>query len=240
MTPAQLNTYVNRIARTNDTTFTQADKLILANLYKDEISSAISKKHTTYFHLTALQNLVASSTLASREYAFPTAVMNNLLWLEVAFTTDTPLKYIKVPPISRYALKHALTEAQITNNFSNEAPRYLRRARFIVLLSGTVIAVTSGMRVTYVRWPSDLANMTEASTDMDTDPSSTTFGFPRRFHQLLGDRMGIHYKETNTIKLSKHDLGYEDRLETALNEINVEDNYEEMIGEVPVDEGMDY
>src|SRR3990167_11275104 len=178
MTGTALATNIRNKTSTNSTTFTNATMLTYVNLFKDEIASQIVERNNGMFLVPSTFNLVANQ----REYALADDTLNRLHKFEVKFaSTDSrfPSRYIK-------DYQGSETESEIVKNYSNSPGGFVHtiRRRAIFILSGTIIAVTAGGRIWYHVFPADLANLT-GSTDLGVDPSTTTFGIPRQFHELL-------------------------------------------------------
>lgn len=233
MTGTQLAALIRYKTRTNSTTFTDADMLPLVNIFKDEISSMIVERNAGYFLIPSTFDLV----LNQREYSFDDTILNRLHKVEIKFvSTDSrfPATFIKDYSGSE-------TESEIVKNYSNSPGgfAYTIRRRGIFILSGTIIAVTAGGRMWWHKYPADLANLT-GSTALEIDPSTTTFGFPRQFQELLARQVSIEYKgrQPKPIPLSKKELQYERDLEIQLNAIASIDNSGEIIGEFPTGESM--
>jgi len=241
MTPAQLNTLINLKAGTNDTTFTQADKLVYINLFKDEMASLILEKNAGYFLLPTTFNLVADQ----REYSFADTLLNRIHKLELKFSsTDArqPSKGIKDYLGSE-------TESEIVKFYSNSPGQfrhYIRR-RSLFILSGTITSVTDGGRLWSYAFPADLANLTEATVKIETDPSTTTFGLPRLFQELLARRVVMEWKsnQPKPISLSPLEMNYKEDFKNQLDSLSTIDNSLEIIGEMPApgdlgNSGWDY
>jgi len=226
MTSTELNNLINYKCRTNDTTFPVADKLVFVNLMKDEIASRIQQVRKTIWNMPALDDLV----LNQREYAFPADVLNNLVNLELKFTASG--NYVLATPMARRNYKDVLQESVIVDNFNNDTPKYFIRRKAIYILSGSIIAVTEGLKLVYDSFPASLANMTGVA-DLSIDPSTTTHGFPREFHELLARRVSIEYKDRNEMKLNKKELEYEIDLEKALDSFSVSNLDSTTIGALP-------
>ena len=188
MKPLELAAYIRLLTHTNSTTFTDADMLVWVNLYIDEFASKIVEQDTGAFEVPYLFNLVADQ----REYAIGDDVLNRLHKVEIKFTSTEDRQvatYIK-------DYRGSETEAQITAQFSNSPGNfaYTLRRRAMLLLSGTIISVSQGVRMTSLVFPEKLANLTDNTVSMEVDPSTTTFGFPRQFHELLGRKVAIAWK----------------------------------------------
>lgn len=240
MTKTSLATRIRFLTKTTATTFTDADMLLLANSVKDEISSLIADRDIkgNYFIIPATDNLIADQ----REYAFPDDVLNSLFSIEASFTIATPLDYkLCLPDDFR---RHAIgrTEKNITGKYSNEYPRYELQRKAIYILSGTIIAVTDGLRVRYRAYPADLASDMVGTTGLEIDPTTTTFGFPKQFHELWARRVSIEWKgsKPKPLPLSPLEQNYERDLEKLLVAISDGDMSGEILGSIPYDTGEDY
>lgn len=230
MTAAQLNTLINFKCSTNDTTFPQATKLPLVNMFKNEISSRIVESNKRYFLVPATFSLVADQ----REYSLDDNMLSHVQKLELKFVSTDAYQ----PSVGLKEYYGSETESEIVKEYTNIKggfAHYIRR-RSLFILSGTIIAVTNGGRLWYNLYPADLANLTDA-TDLAIDPSTTTFGFPRQFHDLLARRVAIEYKgsQPKQIPLSPLEQRYEDDLKDQLDAISRSDNGLEIIGSMPDD-----
>ena len=242
MTGASLAAIIHKKTRTNATTFTLADMLVDVNVFKDEIASMIVERNSGYFLIPTLFDLVASGT--TREYSFEDDLLNRIHKIEIKFASGDsrfPAQFIKDYSGSE-------TESEIVKKYSNAEGcfAYTIRRRGILLLSGTVIAVTEGGRIWWHKYPADLANLTGVA-GLEVDPSTTTFGFPRQFHELLARRVAMEYKgrQPKPIPLNQMELNYENDLQRQLNAIAHIDNSAEIIGEEPDpvssgNDGFDY
>ena len=239
MTGEQLAALIRYKSNTNSTTFTDTDMLVLVNVFKDEISSLITERNQMYFAIPSTDSLIADQ----REYAFPSDMLNNLIKVEAKFASSD--SRIPLTPVKDY--RGSETESEIVKKYTNvegEAA-YLVRRRAIFILSGTIVAVTSGIRIWSVAYPANLANMTD-TTELSIDPTTTTFGFPRQFHELLARRVGMERKaKTPGAKFTRLELNYEKNLQTQLDAIGHLDLGLEIIGELPPsgdlgDDGWNY
>lgn len=210
MTPLVLATSIRKKTRTDTTSYTDATMLTDVNELKDEIAGLIQEKRPEFFNLETLQNLV----LNTREYDFPTGVMNNIVRVELKFTSTGD--YVPANPVDFKDVSVALQESKIVEEYDNDEPRYFVRNQGIYILSGAIIAVTSGIRITVNSFPADLANMTGNTTDISVKPSSITHGFPREFHEILARRVAIDYKDRNEIALSSREHKYKEDLDDLL------------------------
>ena len=228
MTGAELSTLIGKKTSTNTTTFTEADRLIYVNIFIKEIASMIVEKNNGMFLVPATFNLVDDQ----REYGLPDDLLNRMHKVEFKFASGDsrfPSTYIK----DYYGSE---TESEIVKRFGNSEGDFAHtiRRRAIFLLSGTIVAVTGGGRLWYHAYPADLANLT-GSTDLSVDPSTTTFGFPRQFHELLARSISIEWKGSRPkpIPLNSKERNYEKDLAIQLAAIATVDNSGEIIAELP-------
>lgn len=233
MTGQKLADLIRYRTRTNTVTFTDTDMLPLVNIFKDEISSMIVERNVGYFLVPAKFDLVANQ----REYSFDDNQLSRIHKLEIKFaSTDSrfPSTFIKDYGGSE-------TESEIVKNFSN-APggfAHIIRRRSLLILSGTIIAVTDGGRLWYHLYPADLANLT-GTTGLEVDPTNTTFGFPRQFHELLARQVTIEYKgrQPKPLPLSPKELAFDRDLQTQLDAISSIDNSGELISLLSSDDNF--
>lgn len=210
MTPLALATRIRAKTHTDTTSYADATMLVDVNLFKNELAGMIQKKRPELFSRAVLQNL----TLDTREYDFPTGVMNNIVKLELKFSSSGD--YVVVDAVDFKDVNIALQESKIVEAYDNDNPRYFIRNQMIYILSGSIVAVTSGIRITVNEFPSDLANLTGNTTDISVKPSSTTHGFPLEFHELLARRVTIEYKDRENMALSSREQSFQKDLDDLL------------------------
>lgn len=252
MTPAGLANSVRFKSKTTSTTFSDADILAIANPAKDELCALIAERDIkgNYFILPALSDLTAGQ----REYAVPDDVLNSIYSVEFAFsnTADafSQLSYILSLPDDFRRWRVSRSEANIQAHYSNGAGRVCHeiQRRSLYLLSGPVDAttlgastITNGIRLRYRVYPADLTDLTLSATDMSVDPTTTSFGVPKQFHELWARRISIEWKGSRPkpIPLSPLEQKYEADLEKMLQAISDHDMSGEVIGTIPSDDGQD-
>lgn len=230
MTPLQLATLVRHKTKTNSTTFTDADMLVLANLGKDEIAGKIADKRQEAFNVEEYSDLA----LDTRTVPFKSATMNSLIRVEFKFTSTGD--YVLGNPTKLSHEQIPTQESIIVNYYNNDNPEYFVRDKWIYILSGAIVAVTNGVKWIYKKFPTDLANLTEATTDMSAAASATSLGFPKEFHELLADWISIQYKDRNTIALTKKENDFDNRLISKIDEFSVVNVDEQVLGGIPASE----
>lgn len=241
MTPAELATIIRLKTNTNSTTFTDANMLILVNLFKDEIASEITKRNQSYFERSYMENLVGDQ----RTYTTQSDILNSITKIMIKF--DSSSSHYPATPIKDYMGSE--TESEIVKNYSNSQGEfaYFVRRKGIFILSGTISAVTNGLWWWYLQYPADLTDMTENSVQIEDDASATSAGFPRNFLELLARRVSIEYKQNRPkpIPLNAVEKRYDLDLERQLSAIAHLDQNLEIIGELPPssdlgNDGWDY
>ena len=238
MKASELATIIRTKTKTNSTTYTDADMLVDVNLFKDEIASKIQRIRPEHWNMPSYNNLVADQ----REYAFPSDVMNNIVKVSLKFGTASTDKFVRTFPIKRNDYLDTLEETKIVNDFTNDEPNYFIRRKAIYILSGTIISVTNGILLVYNAFPADLTIMTENTLEIEADPTTTSHGFPREFHELLARRVSIEYKDRNDIVLSRKELQYETDLQNQLDDFSIVNLDQQITGNLPSstnDDGYD-
>lgn len=239
MTGVELNTLINFKTKANDTTFSVAAKTPIVNIFKNEIASKIVERNVGYFLIPETFDLVANQ----REYAWPSAILNRIKKLELKFSSSDarfPSRFLKDYGGSE-------TESEIVKSFGNSEKQFAHtiRRRAVFILSGTIPNVTGGGRILIYQLPEniDLTN----SMDLSVDPSTTTFGLPLQFHELLARAVSIEWKgsQPKPVPLNKKELTYEVDLQAALDALSHPDESGEIIGESLPEEqtghnGFDY
>jgi len=239
MTSTELATLIRKKTRTNSTTYSDADLLIDVNLQKDILASRIVELRGDAFDAEDSYDTVQDQ----RTYAFDPLVMDSIKKVDIKFTVTGDR--IVATPIQQSQLSIALQESIIVDYYDNvsNVACILKRAN-VFILSGSIIAVSNGLTITYKSFPVDLANMT-SSTQLHTQTSATRPGFPREFNEIWARGVSIEYKVINNVKLNIKELEFENDLQRALDRYAVGNVDEHYIGSLPDttksnDAGYDY
>ena len=229
-------TLVRHYTKTNSTTFTDANILILANIFKDDISERISKEvGEDYFGLRFERDLVAGQ----REYDLPAELMARMKYLQ-AKLDGTNWTRLKETDLSTYS--KTLDETTIQLTYAERSPEFDLWDQGIFLLSGdAIIDVTDGLKLWAIIFPSDFANLT-STEDMSTNPDDYTHGFPRQFHELLARRISVAYKSSKDrpIPLSEKEKMYEMDLNVTIQSMKDANLDRSVIPSAPFNDGSDY
>lgn len=229
-------TLVRYYTKTNSTTFTDADILILANIFKDDISGLIAKEvGEDYFGLRFERNLIAGQ----REYDLPAELMSRLKYVQ-AKLDGTNWEKLNETDLSTYS--KALDEDTIQLTYSEKDAEFDLWDQGIYVLSGdAIIDVTDGLKIWAIVFPSDFPNLT-STEDMSTNPDDYSHGFPRQFHELLARRVSIAYKSSKDrpIPLSEKEKLYEMDLLLQVQTMKDANLDRSVKPSAPVNDGSDY
>lgn len=248
MTPTEFATHVRFMTRTTSVTFTDAEILALMKLRQDEIARAILRADEDILLIPQTSNLVANQ----REYPFPTDIIARIKKVVAKFdgTNWIPLTEIDISDVT-VPLE---TEANVTASFNSlqyektnpQGARYDIRRKSLYLLSGTISAVTNGLRLYLSTYPQTITSLS-SSIDLSVDPSDTTHGIPRSLHEIWARGVIIDYKSSREkpIPLTERELSYQMDLDKAIETLRHGNLDREVIGHLPPasdrgNDGFDY
>jgi len=245
MTPVEFAYHVRFMTKTTSGTFTDAQILALMKLRQDEIALAILDVDEDILLIPQYTNLVPSS-ITAREYPQPPDILSRIKRVE-AKLDGTNYIVLNEFDVTSYR-KSISTEASIIANFSNlEGGAFfdiIRKSIFIY--SGTLTAVTDGLKILVNTYPAAITDLALAS-DLSQDPSTTTHGIPRAMHEIWARGVIIDYKSSREkpIPLSERELSYEKDLGKKIKALKHGNLDREVIGELPDasdrgNDGFDY
>lgn len=220
---------------TDSTTFADADILLLANNFKNEIAGQITAANEDYFVRTFLANLNAGQ----RQYSIPDEILNNIKYVEAKLDGVTQ-KHLDEFDINSY--RKSTDEATIVAQFAGKNPMFdLEGGSLIIYSDSAIISVTQGLILKAVILPANFTSLS-STIDMATDPDAYSCGFPLQFHELLARRVAMAWKSSRpkpvplseVEKLYKTDLA--DKIE-ALKGMNLDRAF---AASVPGDDGQNY
>lgn len=236
MTYTQWATLVRYYTKTNSVTFTDADILTLANIFKDDIAGLLSKEvGEDYFGLRFERDLLAGQ----REYDLPAELMGRFKYLE-AKLNGTDWNTLNETDLTTF--NRTSDENTIRGYFSNTDGQFDIWDNSIFLLTGSaIIDVTDGLKLWAIIFPADFSSLVSA-IDMSTPPTEYSHGFPRQFHELLARRVSIAYKSSKDrpIPLSEKEKLYEVDLATVIQTMKGMNLDRVVIGSVPHNDGSQY
>jgi len=242
MTGTNFASLIRKYTSTNSTTLPNADIVLFANVVKDDFAKEIIKIDEDLFGVPVTTNLRASSTtdISQREYAFPVDNMK-VKRVEAKLDGTNWVKLIKFDPI---IIPRPITDAEITDRFTNtNTGGYWDKFRNAIwIYSGTISAVTDGLRMWHIAYPVDIdADDLSGSTDLSEDPTSTTASLPRQFHELWARKISIIWKgnREKPLPLTERELRFDKDFKDALASMNNIDE-ETITGQLPSDSHLQY
>lgn len=237
MTFTQFATLVRFYTKTNSTTFTDADILALANIYKGDMASLISSAvGEDYFGLTFERDLAAGT----RQYDLPTEMMSKIKYVEADLDGDGVYTRLNETDIIDY--HEGMDEATILNTYADRDPEYDLWGSNLYIFSGeAIIAVTNGLRVRCIIYPADFTSLS-STEDMSNNPTTTSFGFPKQFHELLARRVSIAWKSSKDrpVPLSEKEQMFEVDLARQVSAMKDHNLDRTTIPTAPYLDGSDY
>ena len=204
---------------------------------QDEIAQAILKTDEDILLIPQTTNLVANQ----RDYSFPADILSRIKRVEAKLDGTN---YIKLTELDITQLSYSVgTETDITNHFSNlDGEAYfdiLRKS--IYIYSGTITSVTDGLKLWCNTYPTAVTDLT-GTTELSVDPTTTTHGIPRSFHEIWARGVIIDYKQSKEkpIALNEREILYEKDLAKAVITLKHGNLDREVIAEVPYNDGQEY
>ena len=207
--------YVRKRTKTDTVSFPSATMMLFANVIQERLATYIIKANENYFVVPATADLVANQ----REYPFPAGTLSQIKGLEVKFNASD--NYINAREVDLNTLKIPTNEAAVVATFDNNNPYYSIIRGSLWLWSGTIANCVAGLKLWYTQYPADFTSTdftdTGTSTEMEADPTSTTFGLPIPFHKVLADMIVREYKILNSLPLDEVDAAVdESKTENAI------------------------
>ena len=229
-------TLVRYYTKTNSTTFTNADILTLANIFKDDIAGLIARHvGEDYFGLRFERDLLAGV----REYELPAELMSRIKYLEAKLDGENWTK-LNETDLTKYG--KTTDESTIRSIYADRSPEFDIFDQSIFILSGdAIIYVKNGLKLWSIIFPADFASLS-STEDMSTPPDDYTHGFPRQFHELLARRVSIAYKSSKDrpIPLSEKEQSYEADVATVIQTMRDKNLDRSVKPTVPYNDGSDY
>lgn len=204
MTFAQFATLIRFHTRTDSTTFTDAEILVLANTFKDQMTVRILGANENYFGAPMLDDLVANQ----REYPLDADIAGQIKFIEIKLDGEN---WRRIEETDFNMETFTTDEDGITQAFSGLDPAYaFFRGSLWILSADAIIDVTDGIKIWAYIWPADFTSLA-GSTEMAAAPSAGEHGWPKQFQELLARKIIIAYKESRDkpIQLNQTEQSWE-------------------------------
>lgn len=229
-------TLVRYKTQTNSTTFTDTEILNLANAIKDDMAEKIGKEvGEDYFGLRFTRDLVADQ----REYELPAELMGRIKYIEAKLDGTN---WVKLDETDLLQYQKPTNESMIIEKYGDLDPAFDLWDRSFIIYSGdAIINVTDGLKLWAIIYPADFTDLT-STDDMSTNPTTTSHGFPREFHNSLVTAVSMAYKSSQTrpIPLSKEEQNFDNDFDDKINDLkgkNLDRNFKPT---VPYNDGSQY
>jgi hypothetical protein len=197
MTPATLAAYIQFKGNipSNVSPWTNANMLILTNIAKDNVSQAIVQVNPDYFGETS----TADTVNAQQEYTKPTDLLL-MKRVDVSYTNTQAGSYNPAKIVTLADLRDQGEDYYATYQPTTSPMVRFDDTGFFLYPKPTSTTYGSAfLRLWYVPKRTDLANLAESSTDIET-----TTGIGSFFHELIGDIV------VNQIRFKKGELSQQD------------------------------
>jgi hypothetical protein len=224
--------YVRLKTRTNPTTFTDLDIILLANVRLETLSKALLGVGEDTLILPMTTNLIAGL----REYPFPSSILSNIKYVEAKLDGTN---YVPLHEVDLNQMGIATDETSILNNFSNDKGHaaFDINRKAIVIYSGAIVNVVAGLKLWCNIYPAPLnvSRIVDPVTDLSVDPTTTTHGFPRELHELWARGVVIDYKQSREkpIPLTETELNYKNDLRETVNQLKPTNTDREIFANPP-------
>lgn len=244
MTGDEFAQLIHEYTRTNSTTLPLATIALLGNAVKDEFAKEIIKADEDLFGVPATRDLVATNTTdpTCREYTLPEDVMK-IKYVEARLNgTD----WLELQEFDLTTYRRTTNESEILSIFGNEQGHAFFDVfrKSLWLYSGTIVANSAGLKLWYIAYPGNITTTTLADTgsDLSIDPTTTTAGMPRQFHELWARRISILWKgnREKPIPLTERELTFKVDFKDAMSSIRNPNLNRDQIAKLPNDLHLQY
>lgn len=241
MTGQQFANYVRYKTKTNSTTLTDADLVMLANTVKDDLAGEIVREvDEDYFQMEFLRDLESGK----RFYAFPNDILKEMKTLEAKLDGSE----FKVLHETDLNTRDIPTENEdIKSFYSGRNPEFDIQGRGVFLMTAEDIDdVTEGLKIYAQVYPeditaSDLAGSYDLSVPQDPN-ADTKHCIPRPAHKLWAILTVIEYKNSKPkpIALTPQEANVQEYQESVLNRLKRRNKNRSVVGTTPYNDGSQY
>lgn len=227
---------VRKYTRQNSTTFPDSEILLYANVVKDDIATKIAKSAgEDYFGLRFTRDLVAGQ----REYELPAEIMSRLKFLEAKLDGEN---WEKLGETDLLQYQKSTDETTILSQYAERPAAFDIWDRSIFIYSGeAIISVTGGLKLWAIVFPADFTDLS-LTVDMSTNPTTTSHGFPKEFHDLLALGVSRKFKtsQARPIPLSEDEKTYPTDLQDKVDSLREENLDRNITVTIPYNDGSQY
>lgn len=215
--------------RTNTSTLTDADILLLANTHKDSMTLRILGANENYFGDPSLiEDLVADT----RQYDLDATIAGQISFVSAKLDGE---EWVRLTEGNFNIGNMNPDEASIQQYYTGRKPQYVIFGQQLWILSeDAIIDVVDGLKVFAFTWPKKFTDLS-LTTEMDANNDVSTHGWPREFQELLADRVVIDYKSSQDkpVPLTQNEQLWEQRMKNALAAISNANLDRSILAEIP-------
>ena len=236
--------YIRKQTKTNSTTLSDADLVILANVVKDDLAASIvANVDEHYFEMELYRNLEA----LVRDYTFPNDVLKHISFCE-AKLDGTNWQVLTEADLSQFDDTPITENSYIKTKYAALDPQFLISGRSLQILSGDDIAdVTDGLKLLAEIYPEDLTTSDLASSnDLSIPSADDTHRLPRPIHKVWAELVIVAHKEgrDKPVPLTKSQLKLQMDAQNGtlevFNQLEPRNQNRSFQASVPQDDGQDY
>jgi hypothetical protein len=235
MTFVQFASLIRKYTRSNSTTFSDADILQYANIFKDDIAGQIVDEcGEDVFGMRFYRDLVVSQ----REYDMP----DELVKIKILQAKLDGTNWEKIAETDVNTYGKTTDDATIKAQYADKAPQFeLFDNSLFLFTEDDIIAVDDGLELWALIYPADFTSLS-LTDDMSVPPDDYKHGFPRPFHELLARRVSIAFKSSKDrpIPLSEKEKLYEVDMEQAISSFKNRNIDRSVVPSVPENDGSSY
>lgn len=232
--------YIRSKTKTNSTTLTDADIVLLANLIKDDLAADIvSNVDEAYFDMELTRSLEADI----RNYTFPNDILKHVktVYAQLDGSNWSPLLEADISQFDDVAI---LENTNIKSLYSALTPEFLITGREVKILNGDdITAVTDGLKMLAEIYPEDITTtMLGSSADLSIPSSDTVHSLPRQVHKHWATLIIIEYKQSRDkpIPLTQQEKKVDIDLQNAFTKLAPRNMNRSFLSSTPKDNGQDY
>jgi len=183
--------------RTNSSTLTTTELLVLVNSVKEDLAQEIMKRDEGIFGMWQTMNLTASDdTMASREYPLPYENME-ICEVRAALDINNPTVFTTLREFNPQQMNKPF-DIHDLNNFSS-CPSYEVFRQSIWIYAKDIYEIEDGLQLKHIVFPADVTADDITGTNKDNDLSIDLSGLspriPRNFHIIWATMVSKMYKE---------------------------------------------
>lgn len=242
MTGTNFASYIRHRTKTNTSTLTNADIVLLANVVKDDLAALIATNvDENYFDMEMTRDLEADI----RDYTFESDVLKNCRYV-AAKLDGTNWTYLTE---ADFGMMEGVKEPMLENTYvksyyADKKAQYLISGMGLRILSGNdITAVDEGLKVVAEVYPEDIdTDDITGSADLAVPSSDQTLRLHRATHRIWAKMIVIEYKQSREkpIPLTEDEKKIEIDLSEMYKVLRKRNAVRSFVAGVPNDDGQDY